>query len=205
MPMGIDYGDSVPMQLDNQDFLKESAYKNKQQPDINIDASIVYNKPDTMLLGESTEITLVLGKSDLYSPDELSEGEFDDDDKLITTERKLTKEIGAVLIGANFEISPAEEVRQMLLNDKVRWSWSVKPKSEGTHKLSLILYNYIKVEGKEAKQQLKALKDDIYVYSPDLPWYKKVGNFVLDNIEWILGLLIIPLFVQLRKYFKKKE
>ena len=203
-PMGTDNQDSIPMGwVDNVDA--DTSISMPGQPDTRIDANIVYNRPDTMLLGESTEITLVLGKDDLYSHNELLDGEFEDTDKLVNAASRLTEEVGAVLRGANFEISPDEEVRQMVLNEKVRWTWSVKPKSEGTHKLSLILYNYIESEGKETKQQLKALKDDIYVYSPGPEWYEKLWNFILDNMEWILTLLVIPLFLQLKKYFKKKK
>ena len=196
-------------QLDSLAQLSGIGRFNRMPASVDYQSNIAYSHPDTMQMGESTTITLVIGRAELFNMEELVEDEFSEGEDVRTAMRELTRKISAELIGSNFEIDPKGDREQLMTEEKLRWNWSVKPLSCGTHTLSLIIYKYIVANGEESRIQLKALHDDIYVFVPKVPWYKCIINFIMEHFEWLFTLIVIPVIVPFRKkiaqYFKSKR
>ena len=122
-------------------------------PDLNavldqlLEKPLEYNHPEEMLLGQSTEIGLVL-RTDWEGADLPSE--VSEELKRLPGEvrqglSKITRIMSAELTGRDFEISPAgRQERTVSPPQPASWNWQVTPKETGTEQvLKLRLYAHL--------------------------------------------------------------
>jgi hypothetical protein len=126
-------------------------------PDLNsvldqlLEKPLEYNRPDKMMLGRKTEISLVLrtdwkGKNMPAEVSEEMKGLSGEVQKGIS---KITRVMSAELSGADFEVSPAgRQERTVILPQPVIWNWQVTPTETGNAKpLKLRLYAHLQGPG----------------------------------------------------------
>jgi hypothetical protein len=112
-----------------------------------LERPLEYNRPDQMLLGRKTEITLVLrtdwtGKD---MPAEVSEEFKNLPGEVQQGITKVTQVMSAELTGRDFDISPsARQERTVVPPEPVSWNWQVAPTETGESKpLKLRLYAHL--------------------------------------------------------------
>jgi hypothetical protein len=135
---------------------------------------IVYNKPDSLRLGRTTEMSLVIKTKygqDISAeikglPGTLQEKTID-----------ATEEMSARLSAPDVEITlQGDEKRAVTPRAPVQWIWHVKPKAPGKTTLTLEVFGYIPVDKKKREfVKIRTFRDEIEVTST---WLEQAGEYV---------------------------
>jgi hypothetical protein len=179
-------------------------------PDLNavldrlLERPLEYNRPDTMLLGRKTEITLVL-RTDWEGKDlpaEVSEELKGLPGEVKQGISKITRVMSAELTGREFDISPASrQERTVVPPQPVSWSWQVSPTETGEKKpLKLRLYAHLQDgSGTMPPILVKTLDASINVDVTTWDWVVNQAR-TLEPI-YAIGAALLGLLTAILTYF----
>ena len=176
-----------------------------------ISASIAYNKPQSMLLGGTTTIELLLNPS--LSPEALStqvaaSAASGASGEVASASVQITPRMKATLLSDDaqaFSIQPEQDNPEQLVSgtETTRWAWLVTARKGGTQKLTLILYRLVQFQGQDYWREIESYQADIDV---KVTVAQRLGSL---DWKWIVGILItallIPAFWRWLDYRKKKK
>jgi LysM repeat protein len=177
-------------------------------------SNIAYNKPESMRIGDTTVIELLLNPSS-SEPDlakQIAEhGEFvtstaepaqffsqyGEEVTIETSSIEITDRMKATLISLDPEAFVVQELHDspdqvISAVDTTKWRWSITAKVEGTKSLNLIMYRLIKYQDKEYWREVETYKADIVVEVAPVDPTKSVDWKWLIGI--ILTMIVIPAF-----------
>ena len=156
-----------------------------------INASIAYNKPQSMLLDETTTIELLLNPS--LSPQALST-QVTAGGLVASASVQVTPRMKATLLSDDpqaFSIQPVQDDPEQLVSgtETTRWAWQVTARKSGTQRLTLILYRLIQFQGQDYWREVKSYQDNIDV---KVSMAQRISSW---DWEWIAGILLTALLI----------
>jgi hypothetical protein len=150
-----------------------------------IRGSIAYNKPESMTLGQTATIELLLSPS--LSKEQLGTQVTENGAVQIAT-IEITPRMKAVLLSPleeAFIIQPIhEEVQLISASETTQWAWFVTAKKSGTQRLVLVLYRLVKYEGQDYWREVETYKADIKI---SIPFAQRVLSM---DWKWIISILV---------------
>ncbi|MGA7192649.1 MAG: hypothetical protein WBW94_03385 [Anaerolineales bacterium] len=170
-----------------------------------ISASIAYNKPQSMLLDQTTTVQLLLNPS--LSPEALST-QVTANGKVASASVQITPRMKAVLLSDDaqaFSIQPEQDNPEQLVSgtETTQWTWLVTAHKSGTQTLTLILYRFIQYQGQDYWREVESYQANIDV---KITVSQQLGSL---DWEWVAGIvltaLLIPAFWRWMDYRKKKK
>jgi len=195
MPTAISNTPSIGDQLAQiDDILKQS-----------ISASIAYNKPQSMLLDETTTIELLLNPS--LSPEALST-QVTASGGVTSASVQITPRMKAYLIaddGTAFTIQPVHDNPEQLVSgtETTRWAWLVTTHKSGLQGLTLVLDRLVQYQGQDYWREIESYQANIEV---QVTISQRIQSL---DWKWIIGILItallIPAFWRWADYQKKRK
>jgi len=159
-----------------------------------ISASIAYNKPQSMKLGDTTTVELLLNPS--LSPEALST-QVTASGQVASASIQITPRMKANLFSNDvqaFTIQPEQDSPEQPVSgtETTRWAWLVTAHKSGTQRLTLILYRLVQFEGQNYWREIETYQADIDV---KVTVAQRLGSL---DWKWIAGILIpavlIPAF-----------
>jgi hypothetical protein len=156
-----------------------------------INANIAYNKPQSMLLDETTTVELLLNPS--LSPQALST-QVTASGQVASASVQITPRMKATLLSDDpqaFSIQPVQNDPEQLVSgtETTRWAWEVTARKSGTQRLTLILYRLVQFQGQDYWREVKSYQDDIEV---KVTFTKRIGSL---DWGWIAGILLTALLI----------
>ncbi len=160
------------------------------------EGSLAYTIPSTMTLEEVSTATLLVSPN--QSPAELEAALSDVANAAGTTASasvSVTERMRAELVGSPpeaFDIQPLHADSEQLLAsaEPTTWQWTVTARQEGRHRLTLIVYRLLTVDGKDYWRQVA------YAQSIDVSvtFAQRLARF---DWAWLVGLLATGLIFPL--------
>ncbi len=122
-----------------------------------ISASIAYNKPQSMRLGDTTTIELLLNPS--LSPEALST-QVTESGQVTSASVQITPRMKATLLSDDaqaFSIQPEQDNPEQLVSgtETTNWAWLVTAHKSGQQKLTLILYRLVQYQGQDYWREIE--------------------------------------------------
>jgi len=170
-----------------------------------ISASIAYNKPQSMRLGDTTTIELLLNPS--LSPEALST-QVTESGQVTSASVQITPRMKATLHSDDsqaFSIQPEQDNPEQLVSgtETTRWAWLVTAHKSGQQRLTLILYRLVQYQGQDYWREIESYQADIDV---KVTVAQRLGSL---DWEWIAGILatalLIPAFWRWLDQRKKRK
>jgi len=170
-----------------------------------ISASIAYNKPQSMRLGDTTTIELLLNPS--LSPEALST-QVTESGQVTSASVQITPRMKATLLSDDaqaFSIQPEQDNPEQLVSgtETTRWAWLVTAHKSGQQRLTLILYRLVQYQGQDYWREIESYQADIDV---KVTVAQRLGSL---DWEWIVGILatalLIPAFWRWLDQRKKRK
>jgi hypothetical protein len=145
--------------------------------------NIAFDVPQTMKLGETTPIQLLLSARE--SIDQLKQ-KLDSAQHAAGATIKVSDVMEATLYGRGFDVHPLTPERQAISNsDRTEWKWDITAKEPGTQDLRLTISVVITVNGHEAPRVLDVYQRTIEVH---VAIGTRISEFLSTNWQWLLGL-----------------
>lgn len=169
-----------------------------------IPASIAYNAPPEMQLGETITIELLLNPS-ISEPGlvrEISEAGI-----TTTATVEITPQMKVEILAPDEEAFTIRRIHDdpiqlVSSTETTRWAWFVTAKKEGTQQLTIVLYRLIKYEDRESWREVETYKSDIDIQVTLLGRLRSMGW------GWIAGILValalVPAFWRWMGVHKKQ-
>jgi len=156
-----------------------------------LSASIAYNTPQSMQLDETTTISLLLNPS--VSPENLAT-QVTESGQILANSIEVTPRMKAVLLSQEadaFAVQSIHDSPEQVISatETTQWSWDVTAKIEGTHRLTLVIYRLVTVDGQDYWRQVETYKSDIDV---QVTLDQQLKQF---DWKWIVGIVITALFI----------
>ena len=153
--------------------------------------SIAYNAPQAMKLNETATIELLLNPS--VEPGVLAT-QITQPGEVVTASVEITPRMKAVLLSQSqeaFFIQPLHDNSEQLISttETTKWSWDVTAKMGGVHRLTLVVYRLITVDGNDNWRIVESYRSDIDVE------VSIVQRFLMLDWKWIAGILVTALFI----------
>jgi hypothetical protein len=171
--------------------------------------NIVYNPPDTMTVGESKVIYLLLGPSKSFDElaSELSK-KVQDDIRRDTIQ--FANEMEAHLSGSAFSITPVTNEHQAVDGKNgAQWAWEIKANTPGKQQLHLAINVFPKVGDSLRPYTIKTYDQPIAIEVSKVSPLDQVMAFITHNLQWLWGAIIVPvaaaLFAWIRNRRKRKQ
>lgn len=170
-----------------------------------ISASIAYNKPQSMLLDQTTTIELLLNPS--LSPEALST-QVTASGGVTSASVQITPRMKAYLIaddGTAFTIQPVHDNPEQLVSgtETTRWAWLVTAHKSGLQGLTLVLDRLVQYQGQDYWREIELYQADIEV---QVTISQRIQSL---DWKWIIGILItallIPAFWRWTDYQKERK
>jgi len=157
-----------------------------------ISASIAYNRPQSMLLDETTTIDLLLNPS--LSPEALST-QVTASGQVTSASVQITPRMKAYLIAnddAAFTIQPVHDNPEQLVSgtETTRWAWLVTARKSGLQGLTLVLYRLVQYQGQDHWREIESYQADIEV---QVTISQRIESF---DWKWIIGILVTALLIR---------
>ncbi len=152
-------------------------------------ATVAFNKPGSMRLGDTVPIQLRLSRSS--APDALTK-KITGPGPVETAEVVVSKLVVARLSGAGFEITAgvgSDRPQAIKPAGDNYWEWDVTALSPGKHELHLTVSSIVRIEGTEAEDQILSYDEPIDI---DVTWGQRLAGFVGSNWQWLGTVVVIP-------------
>jgi hypothetical protein len=151
-----------------------------------LDASIAYNKPESMTLDQTVTIELLLNPS--LSPEVLST-QVSEPGQVASASLQITPHMKALLIGNDdtaFVIKPIHDNPEQLISkmDTTRWAWLVTARKGGTQQLTLVIYRLVEYEGQSYWREVQTYKANINI---KVTLIQRVESL---DWGWLIGIFI---------------
>jgi hypothetical protein len=153
--------------------------------------SIAYNAPQAMKLNATATIELLLNPS--VDPDVLAT-QITQAGEVVTASVEITPRMKVVLLPQTqeaFFIQPLHDNAEQLISttETTKWSWDVTAKRGGVHRLTLVVYRLITVDGSDNWRVVESYRSDIDVE------VSMIQRFLMLDWKWIAGILVTALFI----------
>jgi len=168
-----------------------------------LSASIAYNVPETIKLDETVTIELLLNPS--TSPEELAE-QVIESGQVETSTIEVTPRMRAELIAQDdgLEVKALDDDPEQLISgtETTKWTWFVTAKEEGLHRLTLVIYRLVNVDGEDYWRKVESYREAVEVEVT-------LGQRI-KMLDWkwiagiVIGMLLIPAFWRWFDSKKKK-
>ncbi len=147
--------------------------------------TVAYNRPESMILDEPIDISLVLGEVVGESPEDLLEGLPGD---IEVTKTVMGRNMSAELQGAAFEVTPAGlQERLVMQSGATYWTWRVVPRSKGQYPLTLSIYVHVGGYGDlSAPIAIQTFRDQIEV---KVRAWDQVADFITEGVNPVYTLI----------------
>ena len=158
---------------------------------------VAFNTPERMRFGESRSIALIASPElDATALSTELRNRIGGIDPIAVETLQIAPLMEARLEGAPaFEITALTPARQPVSRSSpTEWRWAVRAAQTGTHTLHLIINAIILVNGERYPRSLDVLNRDIEV---EITAGQRVGMFVQNNWQWLLGTVVFPLGIWL--------
>jgi hypothetical protein len=165
---------------------------------------VAFNTPERMQLGESRAIALIASPSlDATTLSTELRDRIGGVDPIAVEMLDIAPLMDVQLEGAPaFEITALTPARQPVSRaSPTEWRWVVRAAQTGTHTLHLTINAIIIVAGERYPRSLDVLNRDIEV---DITATQRVGMFVENNWQWLLGSVVFPLGIWLWSQRRKQ-
>jgi len=152
-------------------------------------ASIVYNAPTTLHLGETAEIQLLLSPRQTVA--QLKKKLTGIGERQGRTVR-FSNQMTAYLTGPHFKIELINGSAEKAVNPATTtaWRWAVEPTRTGEQSLHLSLYAQILVDGHETPYEVKTFDTELKV---NVTWFDRLSDFASGNWQWLWTAILFPL------------
>ena len=156
-----------------------------------ISASIAYNVPTEMEVGETVTIELLLNPR-LSEPELLKE--ITEPGIVWSGGAEITPQMKAVVIVPTknaFLITPLHDDPVQFISgvETTKWSWYVTAQKAGTQRLTIVVYRLVKVDGEESWREVETYKSDIDVKVTLVNQIKSL------DWKWIIGIIVTALLI----------
>jgi hypothetical protein len=161
------------------------------------DANIAFNTPEKINRDETADVVLVLSRKESIAVLKSAIGAD------VTGGREgaaiqTASRMEAKLTGLGFDINPPTGVVQAVgSQDRVMWTWQVRPKATGPQTLTLTLTAKLDKHG-VADKTLQAFTRRIEV---EVTPTQRVGDFVGKSWQWLWGAILVPLAAGARGWY----
>jgi hypothetical protein len=147
--------------------------------------NLAFNAPERMLMGETTEMRLLL--SPTLDIDELQRKLQDLPGVLQGEQVRVAPRMEAVLSGQNFRITAITPALQAVSrSEPTEWRWEVSPTTPGAHRLHLALNARVT----DTARTLRTFDRTILV---NVTAGQRVASFVGNNWKWLWTTALVPL------------
>ena len=163
-------------------------------------ANIAFTAPQTLQLGDTTQVQLVLSARDSIRQlkKKLSEIGVKHGARIRASNR-----MEAHLVGSGFAIEALRpEVQVVSRLAPTEWKWDVEAKKPGTHHLTLTVSAFIDLEGEPTPFLAKTFDKTLSVR---VTVYERVSRFVSGNWQWLWLAIGVPLATWLYAVYKRKR
>jgi hypothetical protein len=154
---------------------------------------IAYNTPESMNLGQTVTIELLLNPS--LSAEQLG-SQLTENGRVNTAALEITPQMKAVLLSPQEEAftiqSMHEEIQLISASETTKWAWFVTAKQSGTQRLVLVIYRLVKYEGQDYWREVETYRADIKITVPFARWIQSIDWKWLTSI--MVALLSLPFF-----------
>lgn len=173
-----------PLDSFDLDYQELDRFMEKLKP-----ANIVFNPPDTLQVGETRQIVLLMsvGLSGSILEEKLSRILLDSTktQKIIGDSLKVSTRMEAHLTGQDFAVTPVTAIQQLVSQKSTtRWEWLVEPREPGIKVLFLTLNAIIESPAKKSTQTIQTFRKSIYVH---IRGTTTLIKWIDNNISWIAG------------------
>lgn len=180
-----------------------------EQPKVNyIKGKMAYGVPDTMIVGKSYDVTLIITKEMTKERENIMIQQIDNNSRTVSKISINDIRVGSVMIAelidgsGNFEITPTSTAEQNIEDfDQTEWRWVVKPLKSGNNPLRLVVKVRVYTDEGSYLKDIPVFDKDIYVQS-NIKY--TAGNWLSENWEWFMSTLVIPIFLYFWNKRKKK-
>jgi hypothetical protein len=155
--------------------------------------NVAFNAPERMRFGESRTIALVASPAlDAATLSTALRDRIGSADPIEVQALQIAPLMEAQLEGTPaFDITALTPIRQPVSRAApTEWRWSVRANQTGTHALHLTINAIIIVAGERYPRSLDVLNRDIEV---DITAAQRIGMFLEENWQWLLGTVAFPL------------
>jgi hypothetical protein len=186
---------------DDEAVVDEEAAANDRALKFLHDANIAFNTPQTINRDETADVVLVLSRKESIAALKSAIGAD------VTGGREgaaiqTASRMEAKLTGLGFDITPATGVVQAVgTQDRVMWTWQVRPKATGPQTLTLTLTAKLDKHG-VADKTLQAFTRKIDV---EVTPTQVVGDFVGRSWQWLWGAILVPLAAAGRGWYNARK
>ena len=151
-------------------------------------ASIVYNAPTSLQLGETTEIQLLLSPRQTVAQLKKKLTGIGSQHGLTV---RFSSRMTAYLEGAHFNIHLINGSALKAVNPgaTTAWRWEVEPTKTGQRSLHLSLYALVFVEGESTPYEVKTFDTELKV---NVTWFDRAREFVSGNWQWLWTVILFP-------------
>jgi hypothetical protein len=114
--------------------------------------------------------------------------------EVVTASVEITPRMKAVLLPQTqeaFFIQPLHDNAEQLISttETTKWSWDVTAKLGGVHRLTLVIYRLITVDGSDNWRIVESYRSDIDVK------VSMAQRFLMLDWKWIAGILLTALLI----------
>ncbi len=166
--------------------------------------NIAFNVPDTMVMGRTYGIHLVLSprKSIQDLQAELQQ-KVEGHDELQGATVSIAPEMEARLTGQDFKIDAVTPERQAVSNERgTDWQWDISATKQGNQELHLTLNVILTVNGASLPHSLQTFDRRITVR---VTWGQRLSGFIGTNWQWLWTVLVVPLAAWIWQALKKRK
>lgn len=160
-------------------------------------ASIAFNAPEQMQLGERRIIQLLLDPRQTIPA--LLGREVSEPGRVESARIRISESIEARLSGGAFDIHPVTpELQALSAESATEWKWEVQPKESGRHRLFMTINAVIEESGQ--KRTIRTFDREIQVYVPPTAMQRAVSkSSAWTPIVLIAVLIVLFFFVRRRR------
>lgn len=162
--------------------------------------NIVFNTPNTMRMGQSQSIQLLLSSS--ATVDELQK-QITAAGSLSSDKIQISDELDVHLTGMNFQIqADTPEAQAVGTTRTSHWEWQVTPTRRGAQQLELTINAILRINGEDREVSIKTYDRTINV---NVDWPGSVATFVAANWQWLWTTLFVPVVVVAWRRIRAKK
>jgi hypothetical protein len=147
--------------------------------------SIAYNTPESMNLGQTATIELLLNPA--LSPEQLGT-QVTEPGTINTAALEITPRMQAVLLSPlqeAFTIQPIQEEIQLIsAAETTKWSWFITARQSGTQKLVLVIYRLVKYDGQDYWREVETYRTDIEI---KVPFAQRILSI---DWKWLVSIMV---------------
>jgi hypothetical protein len=151
-------------------------------------ANIAFNAPETLRLGHSIQIQLLLSTRKTIGQ---LRGKITELGEREGARIKVSPIMEAHLAGLGFRIEPIRPELQVVTGRRTtEWRWEVEATKTGTRRLHLTLSAFIDVGGGSRPLLIRSFDETIPIH---VTWYDRAQGFISDNWQWLWAVILAPL------------